>query len=146
MEMMIRLKICNIISVKMKNSLYFISAHIDDSPKQVIPPMVLEDTIITSEKQKKKMEKELKSKQKEIAKQEKKEKEREEKEIKAKAKEEKKKEKLEKKSAARSNMKANSVQGQPSMEDFRSVREFVVVDINNVLSPGRVTRTLSPCF
>ena len=31
-----------------------------------------------------------------------------------------KKEKLEKKSAAaRSNMKANSVQGQPSMEDFR---------------------------
>ena len=81
--------------------------------------MALEDTIITSEKQKKKMEKELKSKQKEIAKQEKKDKEREEKEIKAKAKEEKKKEKLEKKSAARSNMKANSVQGQPSMEDFR---------------------------
>ena len=32
--------------------------------------MVLEDTIITSEKQKKKMEKELKSKQKEMAKQE----------------------------------------------------------------------------
>ena len=96
----------------------------DDSPKQVIPPMVLEDTIITSEKQKKKMEKELKSKQKEIAKQEKKEKEREEKEIKAKAKEEKKKEKLEKKSAARSNMKANSVQGQPSMEDFRWVPIF----------------------
>jgi len=85
--------------------------------------MVLEDTIITSEKQKKKMEKELKSKQKEIAKQEKKEKEREEKEIKAKAKEEKKKEKLEKKTAARSNMKANSVQGQPSMEDFRASDE-----------------------
>ena len=144
--MVIKLKICNIISIKKMNSFYLISAHIDDSPKQVIPPMVLEDTIITSEKQKKKMEKELKSKQKEIAKQEKKEKEREEKEIKAKAKEEKKKEKLEKKSAARSNMKANSVQGQPSMEDFRSEREFVVVDINNVLSPGRVTRTLSPCF
>ena len=105
--------------VEKKSLLYSISAHMDDSPKQVIPPMVLEDTIITSEKQKKKMEKELKSKQKEIAKQEKKEKEREEKEIKAKAKEEKKKEKLEKKSAARSNMKANSVQGQPSMEDFR---------------------------
>ena len=85
-----------------------------------MPPMALEDPVITSEKQKKKMEKELKSKQKEIAKQEKKEKEREEKEIKAKAKEEKKKEKQEKKSAAaRSNMKANSVQGQPSMEDFR---------------------------
>ena len=80
----------------------------------------MEDPVITSEKQKKKMEKELKSKQKEIAKQEKKEKEREERENKAKAKEEKKKEKLEKKSAAaRSNMKANSVQGQPSMEDFR---------------------------
>merc|ERR1719323_486710 len=58
--------------------------------------------------------------QKEIAKQEKKEKEREERENKAKAKEEKKKEKLEKKSAARSNMKANSVQGQPCMEDFRA--------------------------
>ena len=92
----------------------------DDSPKQVLSPMLMEDPVITSEKQKKKMEKELKSKQKEIAKQEKKEKEREERENKAKAKEEKKKEKLEKKSAAaRSNMKANSVQGQPSMEDFR---------------------------
>merc|ERR1712141_982942 len=42
---------------------------------------------------------------------------------KAKAKEEKKKEKLEKKSAARANMKANSVQGQPSMEDFRASDE-----------------------
>lgn len=81
--------------------------------------MSLEDNLITSEKQKRKLEKEIKSKQKEIAKQEKKEKEREEREIKAKAKEEKKKEKLEKKSAARSNMKANSVQGQPCMEDFR---------------------------
>jgi len=102
----------------------YITSHIDDSPKQVMPPMALEDPVITSEKQKKKMEKELKSKQKEIAKQEKKEKEREEKEIKAKAKEEKKKEKLEKKSAAaRSNMKANSVQGQPSMEDFRASDE-----------------------
>ena len=95
------------------------SAHMDDSPKQVMAQMVLDDPIITSEKQKKKLEKELKSKQKEIAKQEKKEKEREERENKAKAKEEKKKEKLEKKSAARSNMKANSVQGQPCMEDFR---------------------------
>ena len=107
-----------------KTELYFDSffldlAHLDDSPKQVMAQMILDDPIITSEKQKKKLEKELKSKQKEIAKQEKKEKEREERENKAIAKEEKKKEKLEKKSAARTNIKANSVQGQPCMEDFR---------------------------
>ena len=96
-------------------------ARLDESPhqQQVFTPLALEDQLITSEKQKKKLEKELKSKQKEMAKQEKKEKEREERDAKAKAKEEKKKEKLEKKSAARANMKANSVQGQPSMEDFR---------------------------
>jgi len=98
----------------------YITSHIDESPKQMMPPMNLEENIITTEKQKKKLEKELKSKQKEIAKQEKKEKEREERENKAKVKEEKKKEKLEKKNAARSNMKANSVQGQPCMEDFRA--------------------------
>ena len=97
-------------------------ARLDESPhqqQQVFTPLALDDQLITSEKQKKKLEKELKSKQKEMAKQEKKEKEREERDAKAKAKEEKKKEKLEKKSAARANMKANSVQGQPSMEDFR---------------------------
>ena len=92
-----------------------------EAPQQVLTPLALDDQLVTSDKQKKKLEKELKSKQKEIAKQEKKEKEREERDAKAKAKEEKKKEKLEKKSAARSNMKANSVQGQPAMEDFRSV-------------------------
>ena len=98
-------------------------ARLDESPhpQQVLTPLALDDQLITSEKQKKKLEKELKSKQKEMAKQEKKEKEREERDAKAKAKEEKKKEKLERKSAARSNMKANSVQGQPAMEDFRSV-------------------------
>jgi len=94
--------------------------HLEESAKHML---TLDEQIVTSEKQKKKLEKELKSKQKEIAKQEKKEKEREEREIKAKAKEEKKKEKLEKKSAARANMKANSVQGQPCMEDFRASDE-----------------------
>merc|ERR1719150_2289338 len=90
-------------------------SRLDESPhqQQVFTPLALDDQLITSEKQKKKLEKELKSKQKEMAKQEKKEKEREE----------KKKEKLERKSAARSNMKANSVQGQPSMEDFRASDE-----------------------
>ena len=77
-----------------------------------------EESIITSDKQKKKLEKELKSKQKEIAKAEK-EKEKEEKEERRKEKEEKKKEKAEKNQKARNNMKANSVQGQPVMEDFR---------------------------
>jgi len=75
---------------------------------------------LTSDKQKKKLEKELKTKQKELAKQEKKALQQEERDAKAKIKEERKKEKLEKKSAARSNMKANSVQGQPAMEDFRA--------------------------
>ena len=75
-----------------------------------------EDPNMTSDKQKKKLEKELKSKQKEIAKAEKKEKEKEEKEERKKEKEEKKKEKNNK---ARANMKANSVQGQAMMEDFR---------------------------
>ena len=104
------------------NSFFSFPARLEsqESPhQQVLTPLALDDQLITSEKQKKKLEKELKSKQKEIAKQEKKEKEREERDAKAKAKEEKKKEKLEKKSAARSNMKANSVQGQPTMEDFR---------------------------
>ena len=78
-----------------------------------------DDSSITTEKQKKKLEKELKSKQKEIAKAEKKEKEKEEKEERRKEKEEKKKEKAEKNQKARTNMKANSVQGQPVMEDFR---------------------------
>jgi len=79
-----------------------------------------DESIITSDKQKKKLEKELKSKQKEIAKAEKKEKEKEEKEERRKEKEEKKKEKAEKNQKARNNMKANSVQGQPVMEDFRA--------------------------
>jgi len=110
----------NMAPVKLPEAVPLEKPHIDESPKQMMPPMNLEENIITTEKQKKKLEKELKSKQKEIAKQEKKEKEREERENKAKVKEEKKKEKLEKKNAARSNMKANSVQGQPCMEDFRA--------------------------
>eukprot|EP00092_Neocalanus_flemingeri_P019784 GFUD01021428.1.p1 GENE.GFUD01021428.1~~GFUD01021428.1.p1 ORF type:complete len:1709 (-),score=293.62 GFUD01021428.1:1056-6182(-) len=92
--------------------------HVEESPKQVSTPQ--EDTVLTTDKQKKKIEKELKTKQKEMAKQEKKEKEKEERENKAKIKEEKKKEKQDKKTAGRSNMKANSVQGQPSMDDFRA--------------------------
>ena len=99
-------------------SLFFLYiARLEEAPKQVSTPQ--EDPLLTTDKQKKKIEKELKSKQKEIAKQEKKEKEKEERENKAKIKEEKKKEKQDKKTAARSNMKANSVQGQPSMDDFR---------------------------
>ncbi len=62
---------------------------------------------------------EMKLKQKELAKQEKREKEREEKESKAKIKEEKRKEKQDKKVASRQGIKANSVQGNVSMDDFR---------------------------
>ena len=94
----------------------------EEGQKTVSTPQ--EDLVPTTEKQKKKIEKELKSKQKEIAKQEKKEKEKEERENKAKIKEEKKKEKQEKKTASRTNMKANSVQGQPAMEDFRWEKEL----------------------
>jgi hypothetical protein len=54
-----------------------------------------------------------------MAKQEKRDREREEKETKAKIKEEKKKEKQEKKVASRQGIKANSVQGNVSMDDFR---------------------------
>ena len=78
-----------------------------------------DETSMATDKQRKKLEKELKSKQKELAKAEKKEKEKEEKEERKKEKEEKKKEKQEKNSKARSNMKANSVQGMAMMEDFR---------------------------
>ena len=92
------------------------SAQLVDDQKCSTPT---DESIITSDKQKKKLEKELKSKQKEIAKAEKKEKEKEEKEERRKEKEEKKKEKAEKNQKARNNMKANSVQGQPVMEDFR---------------------------
>ena len=92
------------------------SAQLVDDQKCSTPT---DESIITSDKQKKKLEKELKSKQKEIAKAEKKEKEKEEKEERRKEKEEKKKEKAEKNQKARTNMKANSVQGQPVMEDFR---------------------------
>jgi len=91
---------------------------LEEGPKPVSTPQ--EDLVPATDKEKKKIEKELKSKQKEIAKQEKKEKEKEERENKAKIKEEKKKEKQEKKTASRTNMKANSVQGQPAMEDFRA--------------------------
>jgi len=91
---------------------------LEEPAKPVSTPQ--EDPALTTDKQKKKIEKELKSKQKEMAKQEKKDKEKEERENKAKVKEEKKKEKQDKKTAARSNMKANSVQGQPSMDDFRA--------------------------
>ncbi len=63
---------------------------------------------------------ELKMKQKELAKQEKRDREREEKETKAKLKEEKRKEKQEKKVASRQAIKASSVQGNVSMEDYRS--------------------------
>eukprot|EP00092_Neocalanus_flemingeri_P007705 GFUD01008321.1.p1 GENE.GFUD01008321.1~~GFUD01008321.1.p1 ORF type:complete len:1765 (+),score=291.33 GFUD01008321.1:752-6046(+) len=101
-----------------ENDLYNLQSHVEESPKQVSTPQ--EDTVLTTDKQKKKIEKELKTKQKEMAKQEKKEKEKEERENKAKIKEEKKKEKQDKKTAGRSNMKANSVQGQPSMDDFRA--------------------------
>ena len=93
-----------------------LSAQLVDDQKCSTPT---DDPSITTDKQKKKLEKELKSKQKEIAKAEKKEKEKEEKEERRKEKEEKKKEKAEKNQKARSNMKANSVQGQPVMEDFR---------------------------
>eukprot|EP00092_Neocalanus_flemingeri_P031349 GFUD01034047.1.p1 GENE.GFUD01034047.1~~GFUD01034047.1.p1 ORF type:complete len:1160 (+),score=236.34 GFUD01034047.1:195-3674(+) len=101
-----------------ENDLYNLQSHVEESAKQVSTPQ--EDTVLTTDKQKKKIEKELKTKQKEMAKQEKKEKEKEERENKAKIKEEKKKEKQDKKTAGRSNMKANSVQGQPSMDDFRA--------------------------
>merc|ERR1712083_1002600 len=66
----------NIVPVKLPEAVPHEKPHIDDSPKQMMPPMSLEENIVTTEKQKKKLEKELKSKQKEIAKQEKKEKER----------------------------------------------------------------------
>jgi len=101
-----------------ETDLYNLQSRLEEGQKPVSTPQ--EDLVPTTDKQKKKIEKELKSKQKEIAKQEKKEKEKEERENKAKIKEEKKKEKQEKKTASRTNMKANSVQGQPAMEDFRA--------------------------
>lgn len=81
-----------------------------------------EDSLLPSDKQRKKIEKELKLKQKEMAKQEKREREREEKETRAKIKEEKKKEKQEKKGVAarQQAIKANSVQGNVCMDDFRA--------------------------
>jgi len=101
-----------------ENDLYNLQSRLEEGPKLVSTPQ--EDLVPTTDKEKKKIEKELKTKQKEIAKQEKKDKEKEERENKAKVKEEKKKEKQEKKTASRTNMKANSVQGQPAMEDFRA--------------------------
>ena len=96
---------------------FSLTARFEEALKPVSTPQ--DDPLLTTDKQKKKIEKEQKTKQKEIAKQEKKEKEKEERENKAKIKEERKKEKQDKKTASRTNMKANSVQGQPAMEDFR---------------------------
>jgi len=110
--------IAKIVEEKPSREIALEKPRLEEGQKPVSTPQ--EDLVPTTDKQKKKIEKELKSKQKEIAKQEKKEKEKEERENKAKIKEEKKKEKQEKKTASRTNMKANSVQGQPAMEDFRA--------------------------
>jgi len=74
-----------------------------------------------TDKQRKKSEKEEKNRIKELAKQEKIKKEKEKKEEREKAKEEKKKEKAEKKGIK--GIKANSVQGNVCMEDFRASEE-----------------------